>query len=65
MRNMSIPASEKMSFIKKQGQYLAFIKMYIKLNKIPPAHTDSQDFFSVTSPTVSRMRKTLKSKGLI
>ena len=47
MINMSIPISEKISFTEKQGQYLAFIKMYIKLNKIPLAHTDFQFFFTL------------------
>ena len=37
----------------------------MKLNKIPPAHTDFQDFFGVTPPTVNQMIKTLESKGLI
>ncbi|WP_239480305.1 hypothetical protein [Parashewanella hymeniacidonis] len=62
MRNKSIPVSEKMPFTKKQGQYLAFIKMYMKLNKIPPAHTDFQDYFGVTPPTVNQMIKTLENK---
>ncbi|MCL1078665.1 MarR family transcriptional regulator [Parashewanella spongiae] len=62
---MSIPASEKVPFTEKQGQYLAFIKMYIKVNKIPPAHTDFQEYFDVTPPTVNQMIKTLENKGLI
>ncbi|MBE8167363.1 MAG: MarR family transcriptional regulator [Shewanella sp.] len=62
---MSIPASKKVPFTEKQGQYLAFIKMYIKLNRIPPAHTDFQDYFEVTPPTVNQMINTLENKGLI
>ncbi|RJY05848.1 MarR family transcriptional regulator [Parashewanella spongiae] len=65
MRNMSIPEPEKAPFTEKQGQYLAFIKMYTKVNKVPPAHTDFQKYFDVTPPTVNQMIKTLENKGLI
>jgi hypothetical protein len=32
---MSIPAQENFSFTKKQGQYLAYIHYYTKLNGYP------------------------------
>ncbi|PAJ71869.1 hypothetical protein CJF42_24340 [Pseudoalteromonas sp. NBT06-2] len=38
---------------------------YIKLNGIPPAHTDFQNYFKVTPPTVNQMIKMLEKKELI
>lgn len=52
-------------FTNKQGQYLAFIYYYTKLNRRPPAQTDFQAFFGVTPPTVHQMLLTLERKGLI
>ena len=53
------------SFTDKQGQYLAFIHAYTKVNRRPPAEADMQSFFEVTPPTVHRMVVELESKGLI
>jgi len=52
-------------FTEKQGQYLAFIYTYIKLNRRPPAEADMQDYFSVTPPTVHQMVLQLEKRGLI
>ena len=52
-------------FTEKQGQYLAFIYTYIKLNRRPPAEADMQDYFSVTPPTVHQMILQLEKRGLI
>jgi repressor LexA len=49
----------------KQGQYLAFIYYYTKVNGIPPAETDIQRYFRVTPPTVHQMILRLAEKGLI
>ena len=49
----------------KQGQYLAFIYYYTRLNRRPPAEADMQRFFEVTPPSVHRMVVELESKGLI
>ena len=49
----------------KQGQYLAFIYYYTKLNRIPPAESDMQRFFRTTPPAVHDMVKTLHAKGFI
>lgn len=57
--------SEKISFSEKQGQYLAFIFYYTKINRIPPAQIDFQKYFSVTPPTVHQMILQLEKKGLI
>lgn len=62
---MSSPEQHLFSFTDKQGQYLAFIYHYTKLNRIPPAQSDIQKYFNVTPPTVNQMIKMLEKKGLI
>ena len=52
-------------FTDKQGQYLAFIHLYTKLNRQPPAEADIQRYFRVTPPTVHNMIITLEKNGLI
>ena len=52
-------------FTDKQGQYLAFIHAYTKLNRRPPAESDMERFFEVTPPTVHRMVVELEKRGLI
>jgi len=49
----------------KQGQYLAFIYYYTKINRRPPAEADIQRYFYVTPPTVHQMVLRLEEKGLI
>jgi len=49
----------------KQGQYLAFIYYYTKLNRRPPAERDMQVYFATTPPTVHQMVLTLEKRGLI
>lgn len=53
------------SFTEKQGQYLAFIHTYMKLNRRPPAEADMQDYFGVTPPSVHQMVLQLEKRGLI
>jgi DNA-binding MarR family transcriptional regulator len=53
------------AFTEKQGQYLAFIYTYMKLNRRPPAEADMQDYFGVTPPTVHQMVLQLEKRGLI
>lgn len=60
---MSIPSKPK--FTDKQGQYLAFIHLYTKLNRRPPAQADIQRYFGVTPPTVHNMIIKLEELGLI
>ena len=60
---MSIPSEP--DFTDKQGQYLAFIYLYTKLNKQPPAEADIQRYFGVTPPSVHTMILTLEKRGLI
>ena len=52
-------------FTKLQGQYLAFIVAYTKLNRRAPAEVDFQRYFSVTPPSVHNMIVTLERRGLI
>jgi DNA-binding MarR family transcriptional regulator len=52
-------------FSAKQGQYLAFIHSYSKLNGRPPAEAEIQRFFNVTPPSVHQMILKLESRGLI
>lgn len=53
------------SFTPKQGQYLAFIYYYTKLNGQPPAEADMQRYFQVSAPTVHQMVVKLAERGLI
>ena len=52
-------------YTQKQGQYLAFIYYYTKVNKRAPAEVDIQSFFSVSPPTVHQMILTLEKLGFI
>ncbi len=52
-------------FTEKQGQYLAFIYAYTKLNRRPPAEADMQRYFEVTPPSVHRMVVELEKRGFI
>ncbi|MGH9455957.1 MAG: LexA family protein, partial [Terriglobia bacterium] len=53
------------SFTLKQGQYLAFIDAYTRVNGRPPAEADIQRRFAVSPPTVHQMVLTLERAGLI
>ena len=53
------------SFTPKQGQYLAFIHLYMRLHRQPPAEADMQHYFRVTPPSVHQMVLTLERAGLI
>ena len=54
-----------MRFTERQGQYLAFIHAYTKVNGRPPAQADMQRFFAVTAPTVHQMVLNLERRGLL
>lgn len=53
------------TYTAKQGQYLAFIYYYRKLNGVAPAQADIQRYFGVSGPSVNAMLKTLEKAGLI
>ena len=52
---MSIPGSDIPPFTERQGQYLAFIYAYTKINRRAPAQADIQRYFGVSPPTVHQM----------
>ena len=62
---MSIPTTTSGAFTELQGQYLAFIYAYTKVNRRPPAQSDLQRYFEVTPPTVHQMILTLERLGLL
>ena len=49
----------------KQGQYLAFIFYYTKINRVPPAHADFECYFQTAPSTVHQMILQLEKKNLI
>lgn len=49
----------------RQGQFLAFIYGYTKVNGRPPAEADMQRYFRVTAPTVHQMVVKLEERGHI
>jgi (p)ppGpp synthase/HD superfamily hydrolase len=49
----------------KEGQYIAFIHYYTKLNGVPPAEADMQRYFKTAPPSVHQMIVKLEEKGLI
>ncbi len=53
------------SWTDKQGQYLAFIAMYTKVNGVAPAESDMQRYFRITAPSVHAMVVALDAAGLI
>jgi len=53
------------TFTRKQGQYLAFIHLYSKLNRQPPAEADMQRYFGTSPPTVHSMVVRLEKLGLV
>ena len=55
----------KTRFTEKQGQYLAFIYYYTKVNARPPAEADMQRYFRVTPPSVHQMVVALEANGFI
>jgi Mn-dependent DtxR family transcriptional regulator len=52
-------------FTPKQGQYLAFIYAYTRVQGRPPAEADLQRHFKVSPPSVHQMLITLEHNGLI
>ncbi len=52
-------------YTEKQGQYLAFIYYYTKINRQSPAEADMQRYFQATPPSVHQMILRLEEKGFI
>ncbi|MGY8678374.1 helix-turn-helix domain-containing protein [Bradyrhizobium sp. UFLA05-153] len=53
------------TFTAKQGQYQAYIHLYTRLHRRPPAETDMQEYFRVSPPSVHQMVLTLERAGFI
>ncbi len=49
----------------RQGQFLAFIYYYDKINGRPPAERDMQRYFRVSAPAIHQMVVTLGGRGFI
>jgi DNA-binding MarR family transcriptional regulator len=64
MRGVCQPSTGA-GFTDKQGQYLAFIDAYARVNGRPPAEADLQRHFGVSPPSVHQMVLTLERAGLI
>ena len=64
-RAVSIPSSPTARFTVRQGQYLAFIHAYTKVNGRPPAQAELRRFFVVTAPSVHQMILALERRGLL
>ena len=62
---LSAPSNSQMEFTEKQGQYLAFIYAYSKINGRLPAVADLRDYFRVAGPTAQNMVVRLTQLGLI
>ncbi len=64
---MSIPESKKteIKFTQRQGQYLAFIFYYTKINGRPPAEAEIQRYFGISSASTHQMIQGLAAKQLI
>ena len=63
--HMLRPAMVRLDFTPRQGQYLAFIHLYTRLHRRPPAHSDIQVYFQTSPPVVNETLKALKRKGFI
>jgi Mn-dependent DtxR family transcriptional regulator len=53
------------NFTPTQGQYLAYIHLYTRLHRRPPAETDMQQYFRVSPPSIHQMVLTLERAGFI
>lgn len=52
-------------YTRRQGQFLAFIYYYTKVNGRPPAEADMERYFRVTPPSVHQMVIKLEQRGYI
>ncbi len=64
-RRMRSRLDKKPEYTPRQGQFLAFIHYYAKLNGCPPAEEDMACYFRITPPSPHRMVVTLEQHGLI
>ena len=57
------PSAKTFTFT--QGQYLAYIHLYTRLHRRPPAEADIQQYFRVSPPSVHQMVLALERAGFI
>jgi len=57
-------AAKKTEFTPLQGQFLAFIYYFAKLNGQPPAEADMERYFKIVDSSVHQMVVSLEQKGL-
>ncbi len=50
-------------YTRRQGQFLAFIYYYTKVNGRPPAEADMQRYFQLSPSSVHQMVVTLEKRG--
>lgn len=65
VNRMISPIPRNRPYTHKQGQYLAFIHYYTKINRYPPSEVDMRRYFKVTPPSVHQMVLTLERRGFI
>jgi DNA-binding MarR family transcriptional regulator len=53
------------AYTPRQGQFLAFIYYYIRVNGRPPAERDMEHYFGNSPPAVHQMILTLEKRGFI
>jgi len=58
-------AAKKADFTKRQGQFLAFIYYFAKLNGQPPVEADMERYFKIAESSVHQMVVSLEQKGLM
>jgi repressor LexA len=63
--HMLRPAMVRLDLTRRQGQFLAFIHLYTRLHRRPPAHSDIQTYFQTSPPVVNDTLKALRLKGFI
>ena len=63
--HMLRPATARMRFTVRQGQYLAFIHLYTRLHRRAPSHADIQAYFQTSAPVVNETLKALQRGGFI
>jgi repressor LexA len=56
---------DRKSYTAKQGQYVAFVHYYTKVQRVAPAESDMQKYFGVSQPSVHQMVMTLEANGFI
>ena len=65
MDGYGMDARLKMKYTPRQGQCLAVIYYYTKLNGEPPSELDIACYFEITAPAAHRMVVTLQERGFI